>query len=98
MSTAVFGPVDDSARTTSNDEPTIESNGCGSKAEPSSSVGQVTATDNVNTTKIPLDKVFDSVSSGVDAEAKLARDPIAIPTERDNSCDKEVLTCSLPSP
>lgn len=97
MSSAAVEPLD-SARTTNPDEPPIESNGCSKNAEQMSSNGHLVTVDDDMITKVTPEKVFDGVGDGLDAAPKLASDPVAIPSEKDNLCDKEVLICFLPSP
>jgi hypothetical protein len=97
MSSAEGGPLD-AARATIHFEPAIESNGCSSKAEQSSSNEHVTTIDGTTITKATPDEFFDSVGDGLDTAAELARDPVVIASEQDNMCDKEVLTYFLPSP
>jgi hypothetical protein len=86
------------ARTTNTAEHTIESNGCSSKAEQSSSNGCVTTIDDATITKTTPDRQFDGAGDGLGAVADLASDPVAITSKQDNLYDMEVLIYSLPSP
>jgi hypothetical protein len=90
MSSAAVEPLD-SARTTNLDEPPIESNGRSKKAEQRSSSGHLVTVDDDMITKIIPEQVFDGVGDGLGAAPKLASDPVAIPSEKDDLCDKEVL-------
>jgi len=97
MSSAGVEPPN-AARATNPAEPAIESNGCSRKAEQSSPNAHVTTIDDATITKTTPDKLFDGLGDGLDAAAELASDPVAITSEQYISCDKEVLTCFLPSP
>lgn len=96
MSSADVDPPD-GGRTANYDEPAIGSTGCSSKAEQSLSTGDVTTINDIPTTKTIPDNVFGGVGGELDTAEKLASDPAACLGEQNNLCDKEVLTCFLPS-
>lgn len=97
MSSAEGEPLD-AARVTNRVEPAIESDGRSSKTKQSASNGHVTTINDATVTKTAPDEFFDGVGDGPDSAASLASDPVVTTSEQDKLCDKEVLTCFLPSP